>query len=214
MVGLLVDRLLVELGFAGGRPRQLETQPRLTLQPVSPSRIAPAGLSLVVFFVRQPEEGTVIMRSPLDRFVAGGLLALVMLAGDVALGSSFKDLSSPDKAVIYFYRPRAFYGSFVSAKVYIGANVRVGALRPKQYVAVVVEPGKHTLKASGYASSLEVTVGPGTTTYVEVEMFEAGATTAEARLVLPIQAEAAKKIKRFKFKGGVRILRNGEPTPL
>ncbi len=59
-----------------------------------------------------------------------------------------------------------------------------------------------------------MTLGPGSTTYIEVEMFEAGATTAEARLVLPIQAEAARRIQGANFRGGVRVMRNGAPAPL
>lgn len=154
------------------------------------------------------------MKPTLHRFAVGsGLLAFAVLAGGATGGKALEDISAPTKAVIYFYRSGALYGRFISARVQIGA-VSVGKLKSKQYIVAVVEPGKHRLRASAYAGDLEVTVGPGSKTYVKVEMFEAGATTAEARLVLTLQAEAAKKIKRFKFKGGVRILENGMPAPL
>ena len=101
-----------------------------------------------------------------------GLLVLAVSTGCAFGAGSFEEISEPTKAVIYVYRPSGFYGSFVRANVYIDANVRIGALKTNSYAVAVVEPGKHTLRASGYAETLEMTLGPGSTTYIEVEMFE------------------------------------------
>jgi hypothetical protein len=72
------------------------------------------------------------------------LLAGLLLAGCTATGPIFNGVAkvNPDKAVAYFYRQAAFYGSGTCPDLVIDEE-EIGCLKNGGYFEVTLEPGDH-----------------------------------------------------------------------
>ena len=74
------------------------------------------------------------------------LLFVLLLTSCAASGPAFVKVSEiiPDKAVVYFYRQAAFYGSGSCPDLTIDQKV-IGCLKNGGYLEVILEPGEHAI---------------------------------------------------------------------
>lgn len=97
---------------------------------------------------------------------------LLVVAGCTIGGAAFQKVGNleQDEAIVYIYRPRAFFGGGVIYDLYASGK-KLTSLVHTSYIPYVAPAGKTTFKAvtqvHGYQETLELTTEPGKTYYIK-----------------------------------------------
>jgi hypothetical protein len=115
-----------------------------------------------------------------------------MKASLIALILSAVAFAQPQPGTVVFYNsPNTYREVSYHIQGYLDGS-QVANLKRNEYCSVQVEPGKHTVRSKGKNRALMLTVGPGKTYYVRVELKHGSFALTNvwlATLIDPQQAE-------------------------
>lgn len=88
-------------------------------------------------------------------------------------GEKFSSINSvsPDKSLVYIYRPDAYYAKAVAYGVFLD-DVEIAKITRNGFFAIEVTPGQHNIRpdhSGGIDHDLSVDLAPGSTTFLRLK---------------------------------------------
>ena len=99
-------------------------------------------------------------------------LLILLILGDYSVASS-KQANIKNDSVIYLYRGNAKLSGLLQEAWFYVDGLKIASLKPKQYIAVRVTPGKHTIEVRGDTNykknAASISIGKNQSLYLEAD---------------------------------------------